>query len=133
LTRRRLVDVVRRFYAVLRKRTSFRKRTVVYGFRVHSDAVIPPLPDWHRFVVEWVSLYPSQLRHKLGTRRFASASPDWWRSFDFAKFADLLDLRLGVEVAAETGRSQKGEGRRHERIPRNTGRQRWNPRQKEGT
>ncbi|WP_233805383.1 type IV toxin-antitoxin system AbiEi family antitoxin [Paraburkholderia sp. HP33-1] len=59
------------------------------------------LPDWQRFVDEWVSLYPSQLRHKLGTRRFASASPDWWRSFDFAKFTDLLDLRLGGEVAAE--------------------------------
>jgi hypothetical protein len=59
------------------------------------------LPDWRKFVDEWVSLYPSQLRHKLDARRFASMSPDWWRRFDFSPYSETLDLRLGGEAAAE--------------------------------
>jgi hypothetical protein len=59
------------------------------GFRV--------LPDWSRFVAEWVSLYPSRLRPKLGGRRFTSTSPDWWLKFDFTAFNTLL----GGEAAAE--------------------------------
>lgn len=55
------------------------------------------LPDWPRFVQEWVALYPSRLRAKLPSRRFASLAPDWWRSFDFAAF----DARLGGEPAAD--------------------------------
>ncbi|WP_206997133.1 type IV toxin-antitoxin system AbiEi family antitoxin [Trinickia mobilis] len=55
------------------------------------------LPDWVRLVQEWVNLYPSRLRAKLGTRRYSSASRDWWRSFDFAEFG----ARLGGEAAAD--------------------------------
>nr|WP_254608832.1 type IV toxin-antitoxin system AbiEi family antitoxin [Burkholderia contaminans] len=55
------------------------------------------LPDWPRFVQEWVALYPSRLRAKLPSRRFASLAPDWWRGFDFAAF----DARLGGEPAAD--------------------------------
>ncbi|MGV2289844.1 type IV toxin-antitoxin system AbiEi family antitoxin [Trinickia sp. YCB016] len=55
------------------------------------------LPDWSKLVQEWVNLYPSRLRVKLGARRYSSASPDWWRSFDFAEF----DARLGGEAAAD--------------------------------
>lgn len=59
------------------------------------------MPDWKRFVSEWANLYPSQLRHKLAARRFASVAPDWWRDFDFAPFAGLPDVRLGGEAGAE--------------------------------
>jgi hypothetical protein len=59
------------------------------------------VPDWKRFVSEWVNLYPSQLRQRLGSRRFSSTSADWWSSFDFAPFAEKLDLRIGGEAAAE--------------------------------
>ncbi|VWB63960.1 type IV toxin-antitoxin system AbiEi family antitoxin [Burkholderia lata] len=55
------------------------------------------IPDWPRFVQEWVALYPSRLRAKLPSRRFASLAPDWWRGFDFAAF----DARLGGEPAAD--------------------------------
>lgn len=55
------------------------------------------IPDWPRFVQEWVALYPSRLRAKLPSRRFASLAPDWWRGFDFASF----DARLGGEPAAD--------------------------------
>ncbi|MGC3029244.1 type IV toxin-antitoxin system AbiEi family antitoxin [Burkholderia sp. DN3021] len=55
------------------------------------------LPDWPRFVQEWVALYPSRLRAKLSSRRFAGLAPDWWRGFDFASF----DARLGGEPAAD--------------------------------
>ncbi|VWC75687.1 hypothetical protein BLA17378_06808 [Burkholderia aenigmatica] len=55
------------------------------------------LPDWPRFVQEWAALYPSRLRAKLPSRRFASLAPDWWRGFDFAAF----DARLGGEPAAD--------------------------------
>lgn len=55
------------------------------------------IPDWPRFVQEWVALYPSRLRAKLPSRRFAALSPDWWRGFDFAAF----DARLGGEPAAD--------------------------------
>ncbi|SDI75680.1 type IV toxin-antitoxin system AbiEi family antitoxin [Paraburkholderia phenazinium] len=55
------------------------------------------LPDWKRFVTEWVNHYPSRLRSRLGGRRFASTSPDWWRNFDFTAFG----LSLGGEAAAE--------------------------------
>ncbi|AFQ48191.1 type IV toxin-antitoxin system AbiEi family antitoxin [Burkholderia cepacia] len=54
-------------------------------------------PDWPRFVQEWVALYPSRLRAKLPSRRFAALAPDWWRGFDFAAF----DARLGGEPAAD--------------------------------
>ncbi|WP_322039213.1 type IV toxin-antitoxin system AbiEi family antitoxin [Burkholderia diffusa] len=53
--------------------------------------------DWPRFVQEWVALYPSRLRAKLPSRRFAALAPDWWRGFDFAAF----DTRLGGEPAAD--------------------------------
>jgi hypothetical protein len=59
------------------------------------------LPDWRKFVVEWVSLYPSRLRPKLGSRRFASAFPDWWRSFDFDSFGALLGGEAGAEVMTD--------------------------------
>jgi hypothetical protein len=59
------------------------------------------VPDWKRFVSEWVNLYPSQLRQRLGSRRFSSTSADWWSRFDFAPFAEKLDLRIGGEAAAE--------------------------------
>ncbi|WP_241299937.1 type IV toxin-antitoxin system AbiEi family antitoxin [Burkholderia stabilis] len=55
------------------------------------------IPDWPRFVQEWVALYPSRLRAKLPSRRFASLAPGWWRGFDFASF----DARLGGEPAAD--------------------------------
>ncbi|WP_175688198.1 type IV toxin-antitoxin system AbiEi family antitoxin [Burkholderia anthina] len=55
------------------------------------------IPDWPRFVQEWVALYPSRLRAKLPGRRFAALAPDWWRDFDFAAF----DARLGGEPAAD--------------------------------
>ncbi|AXF20640.1 hypothetical protein CUJ89_09195 [Burkholderia pyrrocinia] len=55
------------------------------------------IPDWPRFVQEWVALYPSRLRAKLPSRRFAGLAPDWWRGFDFAAF----DARLGGEPAAD--------------------------------
>ncbi|AKM01230.1 type IV toxin-antitoxin system AbiEi family antitoxin [Burkholderia pyrrocinia] len=55
------------------------------------------IPDWPRFVQEWVALYPSRLRAKLSSRRFAGLAPDWWRGFDFASF----DARLGGEPAAD--------------------------------
>jgi len=55
------------------------------------------MPDWPRFVQEWVALYPSRLRAKLPARRFAAVAPDWWRDFDFAAF----DARLGGEPAAD--------------------------------
>ena len=55
------------------------------------------LPDWTKLVQEWVNLYPSRLRIKLGARRYSGASSDWWRSFDFAEF----DVRLGGEAAAD--------------------------------
>ncbi|AJY11800.1 hypothetical protein K6W16_24220 [Burkholderia dolosa] len=55
------------------------------------------LPDWPRFVQEWVALYPSRLRAKLPARRFSAVAPDWWRGFDFAAF----DARLGGEPAAD--------------------------------
>ncbi|POM21240.1 hypothetical protein CSX04_02673 [Burkholderia cepacia] len=55
------------------------------------------IPDWPRFVHEWVALYPSRLRAKLPSRRYASLAPDWWRDFDFASF----DARLGGEPAAD--------------------------------
>ncbi|UZU06656.1 type IV toxin-antitoxin system AbiEi family antitoxin [Burkholderia ambifaria] len=55
------------------------------------------MPDWPRFVQEWVALYPSRLRAKLPARRFAAVTPDWWRGFDFAAF----DARLGGEPAAD--------------------------------
>lgn len=55
------------------------------------------IPDWPRFVQEWASLYPSRLRAKLPSRRFAGLTPDWWRSFDFAAF----DAQLGGEPAAD--------------------------------
>ena len=35
-------------------------------------------PDWQKFVFEWTSLYQTRLRFKLGARRFASTTPDWW-------------------------------------------------------
>jgi len=54
-------------------------------------------PDWPKYVDEWVSLYPTRLRPKLASSRYAATSPDWWRSFDFAKF----DARLGGEAAAD--------------------------------
>ncbi|RQZ18267.1 hypothetical protein DIE15_09130 [Burkholderia sp. Bp9031] len=54
-------------------------------------------PDWPRFVQEWVALYPSRLRAKLPSRRFAALAPDWWRNFDFAAF----DAQLGGEPAAD--------------------------------
>ncbi|MFM0070265.1 type IV toxin-antitoxin system AbiEi family antitoxin [Paraburkholderia sediminicola] len=54
-------------------------------------------PDWQKFVFEWASLYQTRLRFKLGARRFASTTPDWWRAFDFASF----DTRLGGESAAD--------------------------------
>ncbi|MFM0209678.1 type IV toxin-antitoxin system AbiEi family antitoxin [Paraburkholderia sediminicola] len=54
-------------------------------------------PDWQKFVFEWSSLYQTRLRFKLGARRFASTTPDWWRVFDFASF----DARLGGESAAD--------------------------------
>ncbi|WP_322023881.1 type IV toxin-antitoxin system AbiEi family antitoxin [Burkholderia sp. BCC1977] len=54
-------------------------------------------PDWPRVVQEWVALYPSRLRAKLPSRRFAALAPDWWRGFDFAAF----DARLGGEPAAD--------------------------------
>ncbi|MFL9997929.1 type IV toxin-antitoxin system AbiEi family antitoxin [Paraburkholderia sediminicola] len=54
-------------------------------------------PDWQKFVFEWASLYQTRLRFKLGARRFASTTPDWWRVFDFASF----DARLGGESAAD--------------------------------
>ncbi|CAE6708236.1 type IV toxin-antitoxin system AbiEi family antitoxin [Paraburkholderia nemoris] len=54
-------------------------------------------PDWQKFVFEWTSLYQTRLRFKLGARRFASTTPDWWRVFDFASF----DTRLGGESAAD--------------------------------
>jgi hypothetical protein len=55
------------------------------------------IPDWPRFVQEWVSLYPSRLRAKLPSRRFTGLAPDWWRRFDFAAF----DAQLGGEPAAD--------------------------------
>ncbi|VWB22766.1 hypothetical protein BLA23254_00926 [Burkholderia lata] len=55
------------------------------------------IPDWPRFVQEWGALYPSRLRAKLPSRRFASLAPDWWRGLDFAAF----DARLGGEPAAD--------------------------------
>ncbi|NTZ83252.1 hypothetical protein FCJ61_09655 [Burkholderia metallica] len=55
------------------------------------------IPDWPRFVQEWVALYPSRLRAKLPARRFAALAPDWWRGFDFAAF----DAQLGGEPAAD--------------------------------
>lgn len=55
------------------------------------------MPDWPRFLQEWVALYPSRLRAKLPARRFAAIAPDWWRGFDFAAF----DARLGGEAAAD--------------------------------
>lgn len=54
-------------------------------------------PDWQKFVFEWTGLYQSRLRFKLGARRFASTTPDWWREFDFASF----NARLGGESAAD--------------------------------
>ncbi|WP_134140335.1 type IV toxin-antitoxin system AbiEi family antitoxin [Paraburkholderia sp. BL6665CI2N2] len=54
-------------------------------------------PDWQKFVFEWSSLYQTRLRLKLGARRFASTTPDWWREFDFAS----VDARLGGESAAD--------------------------------
>ncbi|MGS0894227.1 type IV toxin-antitoxin system AbiEi family antitoxin [Burkholderia stagnalis] len=64
------------------------------GQRRNGERVIP---DWPRFVQEWVALYPSRLRTKQPSRRFASFEPDWWRGFDFAAF----DARLGGEPAAD--------------------------------
>ncbi|KWO49525.1 hypothetical protein WT97_03505 [Burkholderia sp. MSMB1459WGS] len=55
------------------------------------------IPDWPRFVQEWAALYPSRLRAKLPSRRFAGLAPDWWRGFDFAAF----DAQLGGEPAAD--------------------------------
>ncbi|WP_328807279.1 type IV toxin-antitoxin system AbiEi family antitoxin [Paraburkholderia elongata] len=55
------------------------------------------IPDWSKYVQEWASLYPSRLRAKLSSRRFASTSRDWWKTFDFTQF----DARLGGEAAAE--------------------------------
>jgi hypothetical protein len=59
------------------------------------------LPDWRRFLAEWVSLYPSRLRPKLGGRRYASTTPGWWRKFDFASFNALLGGEAGAEVMTE--------------------------------
>jgi hypothetical protein len=56
------------------------------------------LPDPKRFVTEWVSLYPSRLRSRLGARRFASTSPDWWRSFDFAQYDAMVGGEAGADV-----------------------------------
>jgi hypothetical protein len=53
--------------------------------------------DWRRFIEDWVSLYPTRLRPKLGVRRFASATPDWWRKIAFNDY----DARLGGEAGAE--------------------------------
>jgi len=55
------------------------------------------IPDWPKYVQEWVSIYPSRLRAKLKSHRFASTSPDWWQTFDFAQF----HARLGGEAAAD--------------------------------
>jgi hypothetical protein len=55
------------------------------------------MPDWPRFLQEWVALYPSRLRARLPSRRYAGLAPDWWRGFDFASF----DARLGGEPAAD--------------------------------
>lgn len=55
------------------------------------------IPDWQRYVQEWVSLYPSRLRAKLSSSRFASTNPDWWRSFNF----ETLHGLLGGEAAAD--------------------------------
>ncbi|WP_345817096.1 type IV toxin-antitoxin system AbiEi family antitoxin (plasmid) [Paraburkholderia sp. PREW-6R] len=74
---------------------------IARGLVAEKKSGVRIVPDWKRFVSEWVNLYPSQLRHKLASRRFASASPDWWQSFDFAPFAKALDLRLGGEAAAQ--------------------------------
>lgn len=56
------------------------------------------LPDPKRFIIEWASLYPSRLRPKLGGRRFASTTPDWWRSFDFGAFEAMLGGEAGADV-----------------------------------
>ena len=56
------------------------------------------LPDPKRFVTEWVNLYPSRLRSRLGARRFASALPDWWRTFDFATVGANVGGEAGAEV-----------------------------------
>lgn len=53
--------------------------------------------DWPRLVQEWVALYPSRLRAKLPSRRFAALAPDWWRGFDFAAH----DACVGGEPAAD--------------------------------
>lgn len=70
---------------------------IARGLVVAKHSGVRLLPDWKRFVTEWVNLYPSRLRPKLGGRRFASTSPDWWRSFDFAAF----DAKVGGEAGAE--------------------------------
>jgi hypothetical protein len=54
--------------------------------------------DWRRVIEDWVSLYPTRLRPKLGGRRFASSTPDWWRKIAFNDY----DARLGGEAAAES-------------------------------
>lgn len=55
------------------------------------------IPDWQRYVKEWVSLYPSRLRAKLPSARFASTAPEWWREFNFETIHGLL----GGEAAAD--------------------------------
>lgn len=54
--------------------------------------------DRRRFIEDWVSLYPTRLRPKLGARRFTSSTPDWWRKIDFKDY----DARLGGEAGAES-------------------------------
>ncbi len=54
--------------------------------------------DRRRFIEDWVSLYPTRLRPKLGARRFTSSTPDWWRKIDFNDY----DARLGGEAGAES-------------------------------
>jgi hypothetical protein len=55
-----------------------------------------PVEAGHLFD-QWVALYPTVLRPKLGAVRFAATDPDWWKT------GDLADGRAywGGEVAAQ--------------------------------
>ena len=56
------------------------------------------IADRRRFIEDWVNLYPTRLRPKLGASRFKSARDvSWWHSDDFVALGALR----GGEVAAE--------------------------------
>ncbi|MGO4307738.1 type IV toxin-antitoxin system AbiEi family antitoxin [Cupriavidus sp. RAF12] len=53
-------------------------------------------PD--RLLDEWVTNYPTILRHRLQPRRFSAPNPEWWRSVGVVD----LGASWGGEVAAES-------------------------------